>query len=103
MNITEDVMAFIGWIGITIDYGNYPAPYKIPLQQQQQGWEQKGGEVWKSLGIIWPLEAKNDQYYFTWFQKYMKEEVPNMRKLELFLVLFPVGYLNTTIIPEIFF
>ena len=30
----------------------------------------------------------------------MQEEMPKMSKLDLFLVFFPVGYLNTTLVPE---
>ena len=34
------------------------------------------------------------------FRNYTQEEVLNMSKLELFLVFFPFGYLNTILIPK---
>ena len=56
--------------------------------------------MWKSEGIIFPCKANNLQNYFVHFWNYTKEEVLKMRKLELFLVLFPVGYLKTLLTPD---
>ena len=97
-----DDMAIIFCIGITIDEENYPVTDNAPAQQQPQQWkEQKGGEVRKSEGIIWPQKANNVQNSFSCFRNYTQEEVLNMSKLELFLIFFPFGYLDTTLIPYI--
>ena len=51
----EDDMAIVICVGIAIHYDNYPAPYNFPEHQQQhQGNEQQGVEVWKSDGINFP-------------------------------------------------
>ena len=56
--------------------------------------------MWKSEGIICHCKANNVQNDFAFFWNYTQEEVPNMSKLELFLVFFPVGYLDTILILE---
>ena len=49
-----------------------------------------------------PLQGKQYSYIFIMFSEiYTKEEVLKKRKIYLFLVLFPVGYLNIILIPEI--
>ena len=94
-------MAVLHCIGITIDDDNDTAPENVPEQQRQQQWNgEEGGEVWKPEGIICPRKANNLQNYFACFRNYTKDEVLKMSKLDLFLVLFRVGYLNTILIPE---
>ena len=100
-NPTEENMSVLRCIGIKIDDDNYPAPENAPEQQkQQQGNGEEDGEVWKSEGIICPRKAKDLQNYFACFRNYTKEDVLKIRKLDIFLVLFPVGYLDTILIPE---
>ena len=79
-------------VALALQLMTKPAPENIPEQQeQQQGNGQEGGEVWKSEGIIFPRKANNLQNYFACFRNYTQEEVPKTRKLEILLVLFPVG------------
>ena len=100
-NTMEEYMAVLCCIFITIDEDNDTAPENIPEQQQQhQGNRPKVGEVWKSEGIICPRKAKDLQNYFACFRNYTKEDVLKIRKLDIFLVLFPVGYLDTILIPQ---
>ena len=54
----------------------------------------------KSEGIICPPKGNNLQNLFACFQNYTKEDVLNMNKIEIFLVFFTVGYLDTILIPE---
>ena len=56
--------------------------------------------MYKSEIIICPRKANNLQNYFACFRNYTKDEVLKMSKLDLFLVLFRVGYLNTILIPK---
>ena len=102
MNPTEEDMAALCCIVITIDYNNDPAPYIFhEHQEQHQRNEEEGGEVWKSEGIICPRKANNLQNYIASFWNHTKEEVLKMSKLDLFHFFFPFGYLNTILIPEI--
>ena len=48
-----------------------------------------------------PSQGNNLQNCFACFRNYTKEEVLKMINLELFLVLFPVGCLDTILIPEV--
>ena len=47
-----------------------------------------------------PLEGKQRSDFFECFLKYTQEEVLNIIKLELLLVLFTVEYLGNILIPE---
>ena len=48
LTLTEEDIAFLHCIGITIGYNNYPEPDKFPGQQeQQQGDGEEGIEVCK--------------------------------------------------------
>ena len=94
-------MGILSSIGITVFNYNDLAPGNAPDQQEQhQVNVQEGGEVCKSDGIVCPCKANNIHIYFTYFWKYTKAEVLRMSKLELFLVLSPVGYLHTILILE---
>ena len=50
---------------------------------------------------LYALARQNMFIFFCVFQNYTQEDVQNMIKLELFLVFFPVGYLNTILVSEI--
>ena len=92
-------MAIISCIGIKIDDNNYPAPDNVPDQQyQQQENGKEGGKLCKSEGVVCPRKANNVWNYFTFFCNYTQEEVLNMINLDIFLVLFSVGYLKNTLI-----
>ena len=57
--------------------------------------------MWKLEGTVRSQNANNVKNYFACFQNYTQEYVLKIRNIDLFLILFPVGYLNTILIPEI--
>ena len=73
LNPTEEDMAVLCCIRITIYDHNYSAPENVPEQKYQQvGNGEEGDEVCKSEGIICPCKANNLQNYFTCFRNYTK-------------------------------
>ena len=90
-------MAYLQGQGIVTDDDNDLAPEKIPGPAPAPLNDQL---TWKSDGIICPRRANHLQNLAACFMNYTREEVMKMTKLELFLVLFPVEYLSTVLIPE---
>ena len=96
-NLTAGDMADLRRQGIATDDDNDPAPENIPGPAPAPPNDQL---TWKSDGIICPRRANNLQNSGACFKHFTRDEVMKMTKLELFLVLFPVEYLSTVLIPE---
>ena len=58
-------------------------------------------ELWKCDGLICPWHTTNFTNSFASFKKYSKRYVMKMSCLELFVVFFPIKYLNYVLIPKI--
>ena len=90
MNLTSDNMEDIRRQGITVDDSNFPYPKNIPYKIPQPANALKC----KPEGIICQRRSNNLHHTYAAFNNYSREEVTNMKKLELFLILCPVDYLK---------
>ena len=96
-NLTAGDMADLRRQCIATDDDNDTAPENIPGPAPASPNEQL---TWKLDGIICPRRANNLQNLAACLMNYTREEVMKMKKLELFIVLFPVEYLLTMLISE---
>ena len=48
--------------------------------------------IWSSESIIFPLLAINPPNYSAFFKKNSSEDISNMKKLELFIIIFTMEY-----------
>lgn len=97
-NLTLDDMAELARQGIEVDNDNEPAPENVPDAAPTTA-EPEALE-WKEDGIVCPRRAANLQNSAAKLKNYSQEDVIKMSKLDLFLVLFPLEYLKTVVIPE---
>ena len=89
LNLTADSMIHIRYQGISVDNKNDPVPENILDQVPQK----VNPLNLKSKGIIFPSQSNNVHHTYVAKNK-SHEEVMNMTKLELFLVLLPVDYIK---------
>ena len=98
-NLTADYMIDLRCQGISVDNDNDPAPKNIPVPKNIPLPQLEEENSWILEGIICTRKSKKLHNTYAAFKNYC-DEVMNMTKLELFFILFPVGYLKGTLIPE---
>jgi len=90
----EDIESFQRQ-GIAIDDDNQPAPENaVPDAEPPEA------AIWKEDSIICPRLANNCPDHGASFRTHSLEEVGRMSKLDLFLMMFPVGFLVDTVIVK---
>ena len=98
--LTSDDIAGYRRQGISVDDDNEPAPKNLPSVVLPDEAVTPPVLEWKKDGIICPRLANNLRNSAAGLKNYSFDEVKKMTKLELFLTLFPVNFLNEVLIPE---
>ena len=93
-NLTSDDMADLWQQGISVDNNNYPVPENIPVTKNIPLPQLKDGYSWRPEIIICPRRSSSLHSTYDDFKNYSREEVTNMKKLEVFLILFPIDYIK---------
>ena len=101
LNLTSDDMADLWRQGIAAGDGNDPAPNPTPpLPQKTPLLKLEERYSWIPEGIICPRRSNIIQNAYNDFNNYSRDKVMKMKKLELFLILFPVENLKEILSPE---
>ena len=86
--------------GSFVDDKNDPAPENIPVLENIPLPQLEEENSWILEGTI--CTRRSNSLYDTYdaLKKYSCEELMKMKRLEIFLLLFPVDYLKEILIPE---
>ena len=96
-NLTADNMAEFQCQGIYVDDDNNPTHENVT----DPGVISPGAEeVWNLYRFICPRRATTFPNCFASFNNYSKEEATKMSHLDIFLVFFPVTYINYFVVPQ---
>ena len=99
-NLASEDMADIRRQGIAVDDDNEPDTKNISVLVKTPSTQLEEGKSLRSEGIIFPRQSNNLHNTNAAVKNYTREEVMNMTKLELFLILFPVDYLKEILTPK---
>ena len=80
--------------GIYVNDNKDPTPQEMYVPENTPLPQLEEEDIWIPEGFIWTRRSNNLHNTYADFKNYSGEEVINMKKLELFLILFYVEYVN---------